>query len=37
MNTSGNFYYNENYLKINNTHLTAEFVAKKIRDEFQLF
>lgn len=37
MNTSGNFYYNENYLKINNTHLAAEFVAKKIRDEFQLF
>lgn len=37
MNTSGDFYYNENYLKINNTHLEAEFVAKKIRDEFQLF
>ena len=36
MNTDGNFYYDKNYIKINNTNLKAEEVAKKIRDEFEL-
>ena len=34
MNTNGNFYYKENYIKINNTEMEAAEVAKKIRDEF---
>jgi hypothetical protein len=36
MNTDGNFYYKENYIKIENTNLKAEIVAKMIRDEFNL-
>ena len=34
MNTNNDFYYKENYVKIDNTNMEAEEVAKKIRDEF---
>jgi len=34
LNSDGDFFYTENYLKINNTDLTAEKVARMIVDEF---
>jgi len=36
MNTNNDFYYKENYIKIDNTNLKADIVAKMIRDEFSL-
>ncbi len=36
MNTNNDFYYKENYIKIDNTKLEADIVAKIIRDEFNL-
>lgn len=34
LNTDGDFFYTENYLKINNTNLSAEQSAQKIVEEF---
>ena len=36
MNTDDDFYYKENYIKIDNTHLSAREVAEKIKKEFEL-
>ncbi|MHA1199449.1 MAG: AAA family ATPase [Candidatus Heimdallarchaeaceae archaeon] len=36
MNTEDDFYYNENFIKINNTKLSAIEVAEKIKKEFEL-
>jgi hypothetical protein len=37
MNTNGEFYYsNDNYIKIDNTNLSAKEVAEKIKKEFEL-
>ncbi|MBA2339772.1 MAG: hypothetical protein H0V88_05215 [Pyrinomonadaceae bacterium] len=37
LNSDGDFFYKENYLKIDNTVLPAEKVARKVVDEFGLF
>ena len=34
LNTSSDFFYEQNYLKIDNTHLTAEETAVKIKEHF---
>ncbi len=34
MNTNGEFFYKENYIKIDNTKLSAKEVAEKIKEEF---
>ncbi len=34
LNTDGNFFYEENYLKINNTNLSAVVTARKIIEKF---
>ena len=34
LNTNGDFFYTENYLKINNTNLSAEEAARKIVEKF---
>ena len=34
LNTGGNFFYEENYLKINNTNLSPEETARKIVEKF---
>lgn len=34
LNTKGEFFYEENYLKINNTNLSAEETARKIVEKF---
>lgn len=34
LNTDGDFFYEENYLKINNTNLSAEETARKIVEKF---
>jgi hypothetical protein len=36
MNTQGDFYYKENYIRIDNTHLSQREVAEKIKKEFNL-
>lgn len=36
MNTDDDFYYTENYIKIDNTKLSAIEVAEKIKKEFEL-
>lgn len=36
MNTDGDFFYEENYVKINNTNLTPEETAKRIVEAFDL-
>jgi hypothetical protein len=36
MNSQGDFFYQENYIKINNTHLTPQETAQKIVDTFGL-
>jgi AAA domain len=36
LNSDGDFFYNENYVKINNTNLSAEEVARQIKDTFGL-
>ena len=36
MNTQGDFYFKENYIRIDNTHLNQREVAKKIIEEFNL-
>ena len=36
MNTDGDFFYRENYLKINNTNLSPEETAKQIAQTFGL-
>ena len=36
LNTDDDFYYTENYIKIDNTNLSAEEVAQKIKKEFEL-
>ena len=35
MNTKDDFYYPENYIKINNTHMTALEVAQKIKEKWK--
>lgn len=37
LNSNNDFFYTENYLKINNTNLSAEETARKIAEEFGLF
>ncbi len=34
MNTDNDFFYQENYVKINNTKLSAEETAQQIKKEF---
>jgi len=36
MNSNGDFYYQENYLKINNTKISAREAAKLVKKEFKL-
>ena len=36
LNSSGDFFYTDNYLKINNTHLSAHDAARRIVDTFKL-
>lgn len=36
LNSSGDFFYEKNYLKVNNTNLSATEVAEKIADTFSL-
>lgn len=36
MNTQGDFYFKENYIRIDNTHLSQREVAEKIKEEFNL-
>ena len=36
MNTQGDFYYKENFVRIDNTHLSQREVAEKIKEEFNL-
>jgi hypothetical protein len=36
LNSTGDFFYQENYLKIENTHLSASDAAKRIAEHFKL-
>ena len=36
LNSNGDFFYTENYLKINNTHLSAPEAARTIVEVFKL-
>ena len=36
MNTQGDFYFKENYIRIDNTHMSQKEVAEKIKEEFNL-
>jgi hypothetical protein len=36
LNTDNDFYFSENYIKIDNTNLSAKEVAEKIKKEFEL-
>ena len=36
LNTDGDFFYTENYLKLDNTNLTPEEAARRIADAFGL-